>query len=78
MAFLTEEQQKELAKFLAFIGAKNSNVGFVSQAIDDIREKNRVGGKYAAADHPHGDGPTEEQVAETIRVHAANPDAHHA
>ncbi len=53
MAFLTEDQQKELAEFLDFIKAKDSNVGFVNQAIDDIREKNAAGNKYAPADHDH-------------------------
>ncbi len=78
MAFLTEDQQKELATFLNFIDAKNSNVGFVKQAIDDIREKNAAGNKYAADTHSHGEGLTEEQVATAIETHAVNPDAHHA
>ena len=89
MAFLTEDQQKELARFLRFIDEKNSNVGFVNQAIDDIREKNRAGGTYAAVDHPHDDGLTDEQFSAAIVAHAkrvdaamathsANPDAHHA
>ena len=79
MAFLTEDQQKELARFLELIAEKNSSVSFVKQAIDDIREKNRAGDKYAAADHSHDDEPTEiADVTAAIAAHAANPDAHHA
>ena len=53
MAFLTEAEQKELREFLNLIDAKNSTVSFVEQAIDDIREKNAAGDKYAPADHSH-------------------------
>ena len=68
MAFLTEDQQKELAKFLDFIDAKNSNVGFVNQAIDDIREKNRAGDKYAPAGSVHT--KTESDARYAMRTHA--------
>ena len=53
MALLTEAEQQELRTFLNLIDAKNSSVSFVNQAIDDIREKNAAGDKYAPADHSH-------------------------
>jgi len=68
MAILTDAEQKELQTFLAHIKAKGSNVGFVKQCIEDIREKNAVGGKYAPMNHPHpgGGGLTEADVKAII------------
>ncbi len=67
MAFLTETQQKELAKFLDHIDAENSNVSFVIQSIGDIRERNRVG-PYAPLHHLHAGGSdlTEDDVKTLI------------
>lgn len=47
----------ELKRIVAGLDAVDSNGGFVVQCVEDIREKNGVGGHYAAADHgPHGGG----------------------
>lgn len=54
MAVLTDAEQKELQDFLAAIKAAGSNVGFVTQCIEDIRDKNGAGGTYASATHSHG------------------------
>lgn len=53
MAVLTDAEQKELQAFLAAIKAANSNVGFVTQCIEDIRQKNGAGGVYASSSHTH-------------------------
>ncbi len=74
MAFLTEDQQKELAKFLEFIDAKNSNVAFVKQAIDDIREKNAAGDKYAPAGAVYT--KTEADARFAMRTHTHKPADH--
>jgi hypothetical protein len=62
MAILTDAEQRELQKFLAHIDAMDSNVGFVTQAIADVRERNSKG-PWAPADHSHPGG--------------GNPDHHH-
>ena len=74
MAFLTEAQQKELVKFLDLIDAKNSNVGFVNQAIDDIRQKNAAGDKYAPAGSVHTKSESDARYA--MRTHNHPPGDH--
>ena len=54
MAILTDSEQIELRKFLARIREANSNVGFVTQSIADIRERN-VRGMPAKEAHGHDD-----------------------
>jgi len=49
LAILTDEEQVELHNFLGYIAQMNSNVSFVKQAIEDIREKNSAGGAYMPA-----------------------------
>lgn len=68
MAILSDDEQRELQAFLNFIREKDSNVGFVNQCIDDIREKNAAGGAYAPRDHSHGGngGLSEAQVKAII------------
>ncbi len=74
MAFLSEDQQKELAQFLDHIKAKSSNVGFVNQAIDDIRQKNAAGDKYAPDTHNHGDsGGLSQEDADARYVRKGQP-----
>lgn len=55
MAVLTDAEQKELQDFLKAIHAANSNVGFVTQAIQDVRERNDQG-PWAPASHLHAGG----------------------
>lgn len=69
MAVLTDAEQKELQDFLKAISASGSNVGFVTQCIEDIREKNTAGG-YATRVHTHpgvpGGGLTHADVVAII------------
>jgi len=67
MAILTDEQQQQLALFLAMIEEKGSSVHFVKQAIDDIREKNAAGNAYAPLDHDHGE-PTGLQRGDQVTL----------
>jgi hypothetical protein len=63
MAILTEAEQLELRKFLQYIKDAKSNVGFVTQSIGDIRERNTYGPWLPKADYvPGADLPTEEIV----------------
>lgn len=52
MAILSDKEQVELQKFLGFIKAANSNVGFVTQSIQDVRERN-ARGMPAKEKHTH-------------------------
>ena len=52
MAILSDKEQVELQKFLGFIKTANSNVGFVTQSIQDIRERN-TRGMPAKETHTH-------------------------
>jgi hypothetical protein len=62
MAVLTEAEQFELRKFLTNLTSVDSNVGFVTQCVEDIREKNAAGG-YASKGHTHNGGTlTEDDV----------------
>ena len=76
MAFLTEDQQRELAKFLDHIKAKKSNVGFVNQAIEDIREKNVAGNKYAPASSVHTKTESDARYAMRTHKHSTTDHSH--
>lgn len=52
LALLTDDEQLQLKRFLANIAAENSDVSFVTQAIQDVRERN-IRGMPAKESHSH-------------------------
>ena len=62
LARLTDAEQTELHKFLEYIKGAGSNVSFVVQAIQDIRERNEKGPWLPAKDAPTLSLPAEETV----------------
>lgn len=80
MALLTKEEEQQLRDFLNYIKAEQSNVGFVTQAIQDIRERNVRGPaardvdlKALAEKVGSGSGLSEERVKQLIRETKLTP-----
>jgi hypothetical protein len=69
MAILTDQEQKELQAFLSYIKSEGSNVSFVVQAIQDVRERN-TNGPWAPANHTHPSTPLVDSTARSLAQRA--------
>lgn len=49
-----QHEVEQLKLFISTLDDVDSNGGFVAQCVEDIREKNAAGGRYAPATHNHG------------------------
>jgi hypothetical protein len=66
---LNQHEITELKRIVAGLDKVDSNGAFVVQAVQDIREKNAIGGKYAPASHgAHGGGTGDLKRGDTVKL----------